>query len=243
MKVTVRRKSRTFGDACLACLFTRILCDNGIDAVLKLTGRSDIYSLFDCPNYNRDYRRAKRFQFSYEDNRSQNFIKTAIEKFRERYKILVSLTRTTVPVHYTEMNIQPVDIVLGTKTGGWTRYRNWPYWERFKEMLNDNKLSFIDLDKNEIRGMACLNYVKHCKAYVGLDTGMSHYVSSVAGGKTLILQSGFNKFEHWSTYDYKYLSYSVPCSPCNLQKGCPISHECMVKLTPEMVFKSLTEML
>ena len=136
-----------------------------------------------------------------------------------------------VPVKFEEnINIPQVDVVLCTKTGPWTPYRNWGFFDQLKQRLNDLKITYVDLNEQKILSYDCLNYVKKCKVYVGLETGTSHYVSRFANGKALIIQGGYSTFDYWSfTYDYKAITSNSPCplAPCFLRTGCPHNHVCM----------------
>jgi hypothetical protein len=129
----------------------------------------------------------------------------------------------------------------------------WPRLNRFKKILRQEGVSFIDLDRKGILGIECLNYVKKAKVYIGLDTGMSHYVSKFANGKTLALNGGFAAFDFWAyLYDYQCIEVpSVPCRPCYINKReiksgerfCDKRNMCMREIEPGLVFREVVKRL
>jgi len=163
--------------------------------------------------------------------------------------------RNHVPVKYYDIPVQKVDVALNTKTGKFTLYKWWPYFSELKQMLKKAKISFIDLDADwrETYGIRCLNYVKRASLYVGLDTGMAHYVSKFANGKALIINGGYVEFEYWShPYDFEVLQIEdMPCRPCILHKNsrkfegkvCEHNQRCMREISPAMVFNRIVERL
>lgn len=149
-----------------------------------------------------------------------------------------------VPVRFTvDSSACSYDVAMVTETGWWTPYRNWPYFIQLKEMLSAAAISFIDLSMEKIRGNLALNAVRNCRVFVGLETGVSHYVSRFANGKALILQSGYCPFSYWAgVYEYRCLNVPVACSPCWKRSGC-FEHKCMRLLRAEHVFESIMEAL
>ena len=148
-----------------------------------------------------------------------------------------------IPVVFHEMEVPAYDVVMVTETGYWTPYRNWPYFNELKRIFDDRGISYLDASKEGVTGILLLNYVKRCRIYLGLETGASHYVSSAANGKALILQSGYAPFNYWAgQYDYRSIEMGVTCAPCWLREGCT-SHKCMKGIKPEVVFEVVSERL
>ena len=157
-----------------------------------------------------------------------------------------------IPVTFHDSpDIPAFDVVMNTATGPWAPYRDWPYFDELKQLFNANGISFIDLNKNKMFGHRCLNYVKNARLYLGLETGMSHYVSRFANSKALILQSGFCPFIYWAyPYNYDCLKVDVNCErrPCfinreDMAKGIKCDNRCMKQMTAEMVFEAVRRRL
>jgi hypothetical protein len=151
------------------------------------------------------------------------------------------------------MDVPSLDVILCTKTGQWGPYRDWPYFSQLKDMFDKNNISYVDCQERGIYSHECLNYVKNAKLYLGLETGMSHYVSKYANGKALILQSGFCTFNFWAgLYDYDCLKHECPCvyRPCFIDRDrlkggieCPNDVCCMNGLSVDRVFQSVLDRL
>jgi hypothetical protein len=162
----------------------------------------------------------------------------------DKIKQEIKNTKYRIPVKYYDIpNIPSVDISIVSKTGRFTPYRNWPYFKELKEKLNKEKITYIDLIEKNIKNVECLNYIKKSKLYLGLDTGVSHYASSVASGKTLIIQSGYNYFDFWCFYDYDYINVNIECQKCFKRYGCPYDHKCMKDISVNMVYNKIIEKL
>lgn len=252
--------ARGFGDTLLASYFSTILNRNNINAFFHASNsfRDDgIYKYLDC-KYIKNRRdplyshiEIHRVQYGYPDT-NHSIIEQFCNLFCEKYDVdtNIKIDINYIPVKYEDIpEIKSVDIVLGTKCGRWCKYRQWPYFEQLKKRLEENNISYIDMDKNKMRFMDCLNCVKKSKLYVGIESGMSHYVSQVANGKALILQSGFVDINFWCNYDYGYLYIPVPCRICHKNTGnkvidrCENDHKCMENLSVDMVFNKIVEKL
>jgi len=232
-------------------LVVNILNDNGIDAVLR--DHKKVKELVDCPLVTKKAS-DETFQvhsWTYKCC-SKPIILQYIEYFESVIDKKLKVTRNYIPVKFHDIPETPlVDVAMGTITGNWTPYRNWPYFEELKKLFDKEGITYVDLDAGEIKGIECLNYVKKCKLYLGLETGMSHYVSQFANGKALILQGGFTEFDFWAhLYDYDYLQVEdVPCRPCFINKKhisrkgikCEYDHMCMKGLRVDRVFKAIVE--
>ena len=173
----------------------------------------------------------------------RSIMRKALDNFAQAIGLLnsIPITRANAPVKMVlDDRVPSVDIAICSRSGYWSPYRDWPSFPRLKVLLTDAKLRWHDLSESGIRGNECLNYVRKAKLYLGLETGMSHFVSSVAR-RGLILQSGYSCFEYWSTYGYSYLCRHVACSPCFLThvNECPHMHRCMTEITAEMVLQAI----
>lgn len=246
-------RSKGFGEPLMAGMFTSILNDNGINAVFY--NHRAAKGLLDCPEYDKNNEmhqayKKMRWRRGY-DPTKKPIILQMIPSFEKRTGKKIKITRDCVPVKFYDIPDVPfVDVVMCTQTGKWAPNRNWPYFDELKKLLNREQVSFVDLNAEKIRSIECLNYVKKCKLYLGLETGTSHYVSQFANGKALILQSGFSEFNFWTyPYDYECLQAdSIQCSPCfvtrkitEVGKGCKYNHVCMREISAERVFTRIIQ--
>jgi len=234
------------GDALMAATIVAILNDNNIPAALK-TDRTDVLSYVDVPIWNETtigIHYNWRYESFYPIPPNYSFVSKTLDHLTETYHLKpIKFTRNCVPVNFTYEDVPKYDIAIGTKTSNWTIYRNWPYFKELKTLLDKEKITWIDMDEENIYGNTCLNIVNNSKLYLGLETGRSHYVSIVANGKTLILQSGYCLSNTWSIYDYKFLDLKVDCSPCYLQNNCKFNHKCMANIKPEIVLAKILELI
>jgi ADP-heptose:LPS heptosyltransferase len=242
--LTIYRNSDALGDCLMASMFTHILRDHGIAAQFWCPS-AEIRALEDCPTA--DNLDVSPYYFNYSpesqwDGRS--IMRKALDNFQHAAKLQqkLSITRTSIPVRYHDIpEIQGVDVSLCTASGHWSRYRDWPYFDALKRELSARNVSWVDLQDK--KGIECLNHVKKSRLYVGLETGTSHYVSSVVP-KVLILQSGYSNLDYWNHYGYQNV-LSIPCRGrnCFRREGCPNNHYCMRQLTVEMVLTAILDSL
>jgi hypothetical protein len=244
-----------FGNALLLAQITKIAVDNGIEAVFvehrKVRGLVDV-PLFDPDKDYTGYVVYKGYVPNTPENPNCDIpVMTryvmAVEEIVGR-KLEVREDGYYVPVKFEDIPETPsVDVILCVYTGRWAPYRDWPYFNELQKLLDERNISNINLQANKIFNNECLNYAQRCKLYVGLDTGMTHYVSKFIMGKALIIQSGFGLYSYWSSYyDFDHINHDVPCQPCYLarpwlKKGivCQRDHECMVTITPEQVLERI----
>jgi hypothetical protein len=242
-----------FGEPLMAALMTSVLNDNKINAVFQ--EHRGVKNLVNCSLYNPDseiHQTYKRFRWRYEHVKKP-IILQMIDYFQKRTGRTIKLFRNCIPVKFYDIpSIPSVDVVMCTQAGTWSPYRNWPYFDELKGFLNREKISFVDLNAEKIRGIECLNYVQKSKLYLGLDTGTSHYVSQFANGKTLILQGGFIEFDFWAhLYDYECMQMDdIQCRPCFINKrditagnGCKYDNMCMQEISVERVFTRIMQRL
>lgn len=251
---------RGFGNALILAHLTKICNDNKIEAVFSDHRKTK--GLVDVPLYNPEVHK-NYFSHTWMGIRNTYKRKNCdlpviiqyvrnIEKLTGS-KIKLSDDHNYIPVTFHIIPDTPAfDVVMNTKTGPWAPYRDWPYFTELKKLFKADGISFIDLNANKIFDHKCLNYVKNAKLYLGLETGMSHYVSQFANGKALILQSGFCPFIYWAyPYDYNCLKVNIDCErrPCfinrdDISKGIRCdSISCMKQMTAEMVFNAVKKRL
>jgi len=246
------------GDPMMIAWFVTILRDNGVNAYFIERPRLGRLSPIDPAITLRD-KSSKYNVYWKADAHDQTPIHLQYIRHFEQYYGPLKVDwekRNHVPVKYYEISkIPAVDVVLNTKTGNFTMYKLWPYFPELKILLRKAKISFIDLDKDwkETYGIRCLNYIRKAKLYIGLDSGMSHYVSRFANGKALIINGGYVTFKFWShPYDFEVIQVEdLPCGHCLLNKYqgkvnnrfCEYDQRCMREISPEQVFNRIEERL
>jgi hypothetical protein len=223
-------RAAAFGDRLMAAQVTAILNDHGITAEFMA---NDIANLVDVPLFKGGKCRQWNFDYPpYNLYDGRGFIRKALDSFQETYGVpRMEITHRTPPVRYIELpEIQGTDVAICSKSGPWSPYRNYPRMDEIQAELTKRSIRFVDLNESNIVGMQALNWCAKSKLYLGLDTGMSHYVAGHVR-KGLILQSGFTPRELWaSTYDrFEFLEAKSKCelSPCFLRNDCPRGHKCM----------------
>ena len=205
-----------------------------------------------------------KFKYNNEQGNKNNILEMFFNEFFQQFNIPndicdkirqeIKTTKYKIPVKYYDiLSIPSVDVSIVSKGGLWSGYKNWPYFKELKDKLNENKITYIDLSEKNIKNIECLNYIKKSKLYLGLDTGVSHYASSVASGKTLIIQSGYNYFDFWCFYDYDYINVNIECQKCFLNyytitkkhkyMNCKNDHKCMKNISVDMVYNKIVEKL
>lgn len=245
-----RGGKRAFGDSLLAGYLTSILLDNGLNAFCD----SRVAPLLDLPvrgDYNENEYNIYWHKVMYGNNpKGKSIIDQIIWNFRmaTKEKALLPLRKNYIPVKFKENpETSQYDVVIGEDSGPYSIYRKWPYFNELKSLLSKDGISYLSLSgkwNDEV-----LQLVNKAKLYLGLDTGTSHYVSQVANGKTLIIQSGFSRPSHWCNYDYEFIQNIVPCSPCALATAvpnsipCMFNHMCMRDITPDYVLHRIKKKL
>jgi len=257
-----------FGDLLLTSWFVSILRDNGINAFFAPRYRKKTCKYMDCHNIIsanslfslgltrsqidkrmrssltlRWQRYITRYKYINQGENCVSIISQMCEHFGARFGVKVVNNSNYIPVRYCDIpEIPSVDVTLCTRSGDFAKCRNWPYFEILKSRFDKYGVSYIDLTKEEIYYIECLNYVKKSKLYVGLETGTSHYVSQVANGKALILQSGYTDINFWCDYDYDYLNVDTPCRICkSTEDNCVYNNECMRDMSVDIVFDKIME--
>lgn len=165
-----------------------------------------------------------------------------------------------------------VKAVAGHKTGRLAlglsgSSSTWPeeYWIELVDLLNGAERRIILLGGPDVKGLAdrieglhpsVLNLVgqlgwhatseslQKCDAYIGNDTGLSHFASLIVRKCLIILGGGtFRRFFPWPDNDNQYLVYyGLDCFDCNWQ--CKFEHrKCVTLVTPIDVFSTILEIL
>ena len=241
--VTIYRNGEALGDNLFAALLTQILVDNGIAAQFWHYDES-MRNLMTCPiatSFQEPTHLCTYAPESTWDGRS--ILRKIVDNCQRELGLRTPLriTRATPPVTYYDIpEIEKVNVVLGTASGAWSPYRNWPYFDILKDQLTPAGITWKDITTT--RGVACLNWAKKADLYVGLETGTSHYVATVIN-RGLVLQSGYSNRQYWNWYGYRSIEEPVECGNCFLQSGCPNNHKCMVNISVERVFDVIVEML
>jgi len=249
-----RTGKRRFGDCLLSGYLTAILRDNGIPAY----NYSRIRNLLDVPSLSEEMKQTHPnicwHPIQYAPRKDKGpFILQMIENFKIMTNISmdIKININYIPVVYHDIpNVSSFDVTICSMSSGFSIYRHWPYFPELKRLLRKEGFSYFDLNENCVLDIELLNYVKKSRLYVGIDTGASHYVSQVANGKALILQSGHSNFRDWCSYDFEEISFKTPCRRCflnisddNRNNGCKEYHVCMRNLYPEVVFKRIKDRL
>ena len=253
-KFSINRTGRAIGDHMMAAFFVQLLNDNGLPAVygsphyrdlvkVPLSRKGELYDEFyflfhqgnlDCPTFDKE----------------KSALEVVLDKFKARFDISDPLRVQTnyVPVNYVDIEeIRGYDLAMATKSGVWSRVRDWPYFDRLKHELDKRSISYIDLTASNVINNECLNFVAKSKLYLGLDTGVSHYVSQVAR-KGLIIQSGYSDFRFWCQYDYEHIENKLPCSSCFIHckttpYTCPNEHRCMREISVDQVLRKIEQLM
>jgi len=236
--IVVYWKGRGFGDRLLAAFLARVLRDHGVEAYRQ---NGHAYSLVDCPALDAQSEHTT-YRFNYRHG-GESMLADSLKELATLTGRHIGLTRNSIPVYYVEIDgVAPVDVAICSRTGPFSNVRNWPYFDDLKVAFRKAGITYVDL--NEVvrttgreADMLCLNYVKKSRLYLGLDTGISHFVSSLANGKALILQSGYSPFSWWCFYGYDRLELDLECKPCWLRSvdTCPHGHRCMRQIGVEQV--------
>lgn len=157
--------------------------------------------------------------------------------------LFVPLRHHVPPVRFEPVPQESLDVAIWPNCGEFSRYRQWPYWDDLYDLLNSAHIRWRNMLADGLRDQQVLNCVYHSKLYVGLETGVSHYVSAVAR-QGLIIQSGYAQPEFWSPYkQYDFIEVRQPCSPCWLREGCHLDHACMTNIPATRVFDEILRRL
>lgn len=250
---------RGLGEPLIMGWVTQVLVDNGIPALFQQHDRMARLSPLACPTLDRERlpEKYRKHRWLYNGRADSTPIHVQyLNHYSQLFEKELTVYKHYVPVKFYKIpEVRQADVVVNTRTGKYTPYKKWPYFKQLFELFKKNGITWINLDRDwrQTYGIRGLNYVKKAKLYLGLDTGMSHYVSRFANGKALIIQSGFTpSFEFWAwPYDYEYIEVKdLACKGCLINKHdikqgieCRYNYRCMAEITPEQVFKKVVSML
>jgi len=246
-----------FGDHLMSSVLVHILNDYGIPSFFK----SKYSHLCNVPTKPKSLKYSRTFKLDYREVGHHNqkikdpkicpsiaiepFIYSGIKKLNKEFNLNIPLRRLPyVPVKFQTLDhIPSYDVVLCTKTGPATPLRSWGRFKELKRIMKEEGISYKDI--TDIHGYECLNYVSNSKVYVGLETGMSHYVSQFARGKGIIIQSQYCRPEWWCPYDYEIIQSDSICKyyPCFVDVDCFCQHKCMKIISPQKVLNSIEKYL
>lgn len=241
---------RGFGEPLVLAMLTNALVDNGVNAAWTPKGKTRDW-MVTCPVFNRNEDTAS---LSFGGRYVCNDVPIIIQHIETLEKMLgceIDFTYDHVPVRFEEISVPSVDILMCTETGYYTPYKNWPYFDELKALLSKEGITYADIHKDKLWGMLCLNYAKRCKLYLGLDTGVSHYVSKFVNGKALIIQSGYVSSYFWAyQYNFQFIELGLPCSPCYISRRsiskdiyCKRNNVCMTAISARDVLKEMLLLL
>ena len=240
-----------YGDRLLVAWVVNILNFNKIPSILNTTG---IDHLVNCKNFY-DFKLDQPKKDIHILRQNKNNPKFTILSDLLNFAIYhgdiklsldnIDIKNAPHPIIYKDIpDINGVDVAIVTKTGPWTPYRNWPYFDDLKRLLAKNNISYIDLSEEKIKNFEFLNYVKKSKIYLGLETGASVYAAPFIKDKGLIIQSGYSNFNYWAAdFNYQKIENRVECAPCQKRTECHEEHKCMTKILPEKVLNLVKEKL
>lgn len=251
--VRVKRTGDALGDHMMAAHFVRTLLDHGIDAVYAADHHRELVDVpLDRPGDGQD------FYFDYTLNgdpvrpvfdKRRTIFEIVRDSFVTKTKLATTLEIKTpwVPVTFVEQKVSAVDVVLVTKSGVWSRWRDWPRFAELKDAMTKKRIRWIDATEQNVRSHELLNYVDRSKVFVGVETGASHYVSQYARTKGIIVQSGYSWSDYWSPYGYKIVSKYTMCERCfsHLKNGhqCNFDHACMAGIPASRVMGEIERFL
>jgi hypothetical protein len=232
-----------FGEPLVLAHLTQIAIDNGIHAAWKPRDKAKDWMVA-VPIFNKG---GDSFNHVLSGQYELNGVPIFLQHLFTIERLLgVNLEVGTnfVPVTFEEEEVKEVDVLICSKTGDWTPYKNWAYFDDLKMLFDSNGITYADIHKDKIWSNKCLNYANKCKLYLGLDTGVSHYLSKFVNSKALIIQAGFVNFKFWSfQYDYDFIEARADCAPCYINKndiaagrGCKFNNACMRDISAEAVF-------
>ena len=242
--VVIKRRTGGFGDQLMASYYVHMLRSNHINAVLD----SPVSHLCQCPSYDPNAHKHYstydcEFRWGHPDNDSiqplGNFMDRFIVNFNKNFHTNAKrvFKKNYIPVKFKEdKKVESFDVVICSNTKPYIPYRKWSRFPQLKKLLKKMNISYKDI--TDTRDYECLTYIKRSKVYLGLETGMSHYVSQYANGKGVIIQSGYCNPNHWSIYDYEFIQNHTSCEYCYKRSGCENNHECM-NISPERVLSVL----
>lgn len=224
MRIILIRRGK-FGDTLLAARLVQTLRNKGCDAYLRPGPYARLIDSSFLPGARLDGDVKIRLRYDksqpiFDQWINRIFLKTGIKIDRDEIV-------PYAPVINIDIEVPSFDVVMASATSDFTPYRNWNGFTELKNLLTNSGFTWIDLSEKGIKNTLCINYVKKSKIYIGLESGVSHYVAEFAAGKGIVIQSGYSYSKYWGPYGYRFIENNVSCSPCFLLTGCQNEHKCM----------------
>ncbi|NQU08322.1 MAG: lipopolysaccharide heptosyltransferase II [Candidatus Abyssubacteria bacterium] len=115
--------------------------------------------------------------------------------------------------------------------------------ETAREIIAATRSNLANLAEENVPLDILKSVIKRCDLLITVDSGPRHF--AVAFDKPVVVLMG--------PTDPRYTNYNLEktivlriddldCAPCHI-KECPTDHECMTRITPDMVFRAATELL
>lgn len=238
-----------FGDRLLAGWVCNILNFNGVNCSFNQLGE-----ILNCKDFynKRDFNETIKTPLNRtkKTNPDYTILTDLLYCFLQQSKENLTIDQIDIknaphPIIYKDIpEIKGVDVSIVSESGGWTPYRNWPYFDDLKKLLAKNNILYIDLSEKKVKNFEFLNYVKKSKIYLGLETGSSHYAAPFIKDNAFIIQSGYCSFDYWAAhYNFIKIENKMQCAPCWKRSNCVYNHECMTQISAEKVFKKIKEKL
>lgn len=231
-----------FGDDLMTCQFAQILCDNGVEAAAWTPNME----LTTVPKFMGSREEVVLVPFAYDYHDKTPILKQNAKRFELFYHHPgINITRQYPPTlfYYIHTLIKEAEVVIHSRiVPKWCK--RWPYFCHLKKELTKRGIKWLDV--NNLYGVKLLNTVQRAKLFVGVESGVAHYVSHIARGKGLIILSGMsNPPPWWGNYDYEYIKLDLPCMNCACHEisRCPHGHKCMRDITVEMVADAISRRL
>jgi len=245
------------GDTCMGAIIAEIMRENGIEIYFYT-------KLFGAERLVRNVRRWRVFlNIDYTFFYDVPQFSLPLCRLGEMHFIDAFFRFNDLPFHYDgrpadvlflARDVPHYDVVLNTRSSDFASVRTWPYFDQLKALLTKHNISFFDLDTLPFSfadpepSLRALDLVAKSRLYVGLDSGLSHYVAKVVN-HGLFLQSGHSHFSNWNKYPRCYsTAASVACAPCwqseMIDVRCPGEcQHCIRSLSVSSVFEAITVIL
>jgi len=252
MMITVTKEGNTcLGDHLMAAFLVRVLLDNNIKAQF---GCNLYRHLLEGIPFGRNL---TVLDFDYDQGKIP-LMQTSINRFKNHFPNLsnksIEIKTPYVPIKFThDPNSIPMDVVLVTTSGPWSKIRNWPYFDTLKKTLTEEGITWVDLNSfgfnwanSKTSLITVMNLIYKCKVFVSLDTGASHFATGILSKKTtknnFIIQSGFTSFQYWASHYgdlFTPIELNVACQGCLYREiqQCPHGHMCMTQISKEAVME------
>ncbi len=247
------------GDNCMGSIIADMMREHGYDIYFYTKLRNFEKLVHNIKRQNGIFLESDYFIYSYTDPKysiplSELRMTNFIDAFFKFNGLSIRFDGRGADVIFIPLLENRYKVVLNTRCSNFSEKRLWPFFSDLKLLLKKEKISFIDLDdtiqlsyNDQLSSFYILNLVRNSDLYIGLDSGMSHYVAKMVN-LAYIIQSGHSFFENWCKYSrYEYIALDVPCRPCWVNEenlaDCTIQDKCMQDIYPEIVFENIRQLL